>query len=111
MTFDDYCISLEDVAFPNPCIPESTIEKTDEELIGLIRLKNLFGEMGLLIHHAEKGYSVRTADGCEITNEELREIIERWIEVRKDMFRDWEWKALVSYAPNVTGLLTLAMLI
>ena len=67
--------------------------------------------MGLLIHHAEKGYSVRTADGCEITNEELREIIERWVEVRKDMFRDWEWKALVSYAPNVTGLLTLAMLI
>jgi len=112
VTVDDCCISLEDVTFPNPCIPESTMEKAgDEELIGLIRLKNLFGEMGLLIHHAEKGYSVRSADGCEITNEELREIIEKWIEVRKDTFRDWEWKALVSYAPNVTGLLTLAVLI
>jgi len=65
----------------------------------------------LPIHHAGKGYSVRSADGCEITNEELREIIEKWIEVRKDTFRDWEWKALVSYAPNVTGLLTLTMLI
>jgi len=109
---EEHTILLEDVAFPNPCIPESTIEKAgDEELIGLIRLKNLFGEMGLLIHHAEKGGSVRTADGCEITNEELREIIERWIEMRKDSFRDWEWKALASYAPNVTGLLTLAMLI
>jgi len=112
VTVDDCCISLEDVAFPNPCIPESTIEKAgDEELIGLIRLKNLFGEIGLLIHHAEKGGSVRTADGCEITNEELREIIERWIGARKDTFRDWEWKALASYAPNVAGLITLAVLI
>ncbi|RLI79376.1 hypothetical protein DRP05_04250, partial [Archaeoglobales archaeon] len=112
VTVDDCCISLEDVVYPNPCIPESTIEKAgDEGLIGLIRLKNLFSEMGLLIHHAEKGYSVRTADGCKITNEELREIIERWVEIRKDMFRDWEWKALANYAPNVTGLLTLAVLI
>lgn len=109
---EEHTILLEDVAFPNPCIPESAIEKAgDEELIGLIRLKNLFGEIGLLIHHAEKGGSVRTADGCEITNEELREIIERWIDARKDTFRDWEWKALASYAPNVAGLITLAVLI
>lgn len=111
MTVDNYCISLENVAFPNPCIPESTIEKAgDEGLIGLIRLKNLFGEMGLLIHHAEKGGSVRTADGYEVTNKELGEIIERWIEAKKDTFRDWEWKALASYAPNVAGLVTLAAL-
>lgn len=109
---EEYTILLEDVAFPNPCIPESTIEKAgEEELIGPIRLNNLFGEMGLLIHHAEKGSSVRTADGREITNEELRKIIERWIEMRKDTFSGWEWKALANYAPNVTGLLTLAMLI
>jgi hypothetical protein len=42
----------------------------------------------LPIHHAGKGYSVRSADGCEITNEELREIIEKWIEVKKYKFRD-----------------------
>jgi len=65
----------------------------------------------LPIHHAEKSYSVRSANGCDITNEELREIIEKWIEVKKYKFRDYEWKALVIYAPNMTGLLTLTMLI
>jgi hypothetical protein len=42
----------------------------------------------LPIHHAEKSYSVRSANGCDITNEELREIIEKWIEVKKYKFRD-----------------------